>query len=77
MNKQLKKRLQLIQDKLSPVISDLEEISTEASEKLDQWPENLQSGERYDKAQEQTDTLDMLKDNAQELYDEIQRLLED
>lgn len=51
MNKTTRKQLQTLIDRLESLKTELEEISEEEQEKLDNIPENLQSSERYERAE--------------------------
>ena len=58
MNKQRRKALNEIYDKLTELRELLEEVKDEEEEYLDNVPENLQSSERYEMAQEAFDNMD-------------------
>lgn len=89
MNKQQRKELEKIQDRISElqteiqnVKCDLEEICDEEEEKKDNLPEPFQYGEMGDKMQEGIDQLEYLMDELdqadstlQDVYDGISELL--
>lgn len=51
MNKPTRKQLQTLIDRLESLKTELEEISEEEQEKLENIPENLHSSERYERAE--------------------------
>ena len=57
MNKIRRKNLQTIIDRLEDIKADLEEITYEEEEYRDNIPENLQSSEKYERADEACDNL--------------------
>lgn len=57
MNKVRRKNLQSIIDRLEDIKADLEEITYEEEEYRDNIPENLQSSEKYERADEACDNL--------------------
>ena len=64
MNKQRKKALQDVQDRLDQIREDLETLTNEEEEYRDNIPENHQGSERFERAEEVcgllTDALDSL-----------------
>ena len=63
MNKIRRKNLQTIIDRLEDIKADLEEITYEEEEYRDNIPENLQSSEKYDRADEACDNLNEVIDS--------------
>ncbi|MEL7586653.1 MAG: hypothetical protein AAGU19_08050 [Prolixibacteraceae bacterium] len=58
MNKQRRKQLREIADKLADLNADLESLKDEEQEAYDNLPESLQDGERGQTMNEIIDTLD-------------------
>lgn len=60
MNKQRRKTLNEIYDKLAELKDLLEEVQQEEEEYRDNMPENLQSSERYEKAETACENLECI-----------------
>lgn len=73
--------LTVILEKLETIKDSLSNLQVEASEKVDNTPDNLQSGERFERAQERdsffeeaVDKVDSIIDEVNELKDELDGL---
>lgn len=77
MNNPTRKQLQTIIDSLESLKTDLEEISECEQEKLDNIPENLQSSERYEKAETVCGYLEDAICSFEELIDNITNAIEE
>lgn len=71
MNAERRKALAEIQDRISDICSDLEAIKDEEDEYMENIPENMQSGERYEKAEEAVNALESALDSLEEARDYI------
>ncbi len=58
MNKDRRKRLADLQEKLDALLSDLQEVAEEEREYFDNMPESIQQGERGDAADEAAGALE-------------------
>lgn len=67
MNKIRRKNLQTIIDRLEDIKADLEEITYEEEEYRDNIPENLQSSEKYERADGACDNLNDAADTLDEV----------
>lgn len=76
MNKIRRKNLQTIIDRLKDIKADLEEITYEEEEYRDNIPENLQSSEKYERADEACDNLNDAADTLNEVIDSITTAME-
>lgn len=76
MNKIRRKNLQTIIDRLGDIKADLEEITYEEEEYRDNIPENLQSSEKYERADEACDNLNDAADTLNEVIDSITTAME-
>lgn len=76
MNKVRRKNLQSIIDRLEDIKADLEEITYEEEEYRDNIPENLQGGEKYERADEVCDSLNDAADTLNEVIDSITTAME-
>lgn len=76
MNKIRRKNLQTIIDRLGDIKADLEEITCEEEEYRDNIPENLQSSEKYERADEACDNLNDAADTLNEVIDSITTAME-
>lgn len=89
MNKQQRKELEKIQERIADVQSeiqqircDLEDIKTEEDEKYENLPEQFQYGEMGEKMQDAVEQMESLMDDLdnadstlQDVYDDINELL--
>jgi hypothetical protein len=57
MNKERRKRLEIIADKLYDLISETTIILSEEGRCMENTPENMQGSERHEKAEENCDAL--------------------
>lgn len=76
MNKIRRKNLQTIIDRLEDIKADLEEITYEEEEYRDNIPENLQSSEKYERADGACDNLNDAADTLDEVIDSITTAME-
>lgn len=76
MNKIRRKNLQTIIDRPEDIKADLEEITYEEEEYRDNIPENLQSSEKYERADEACDNLNDTADTLNEVIDSITTAME-
>lgn len=76
MNKIRRKNLQTIIDRPEDIKADLEEITCEEEEYRDNIPENLQSSEKYERADEACDNLNDAADTLNEVIDSITTAME-
>ena len=76
MNKIRRKNLQTIIDRLEDIKADLEEITYEEEEYRDNIPENLQSSEKYERADEACDNLNDAAYTLNEVIDSITTAME-
>lgn len=76
MNKIRRKNLQTIIDRPEDIKTDLEEITYEEEEYRDNIPENLQSSEKYERADEACDNLNDAADTLNEVIDSITTAME-
>lgn len=76
MNKIRRKNLQAIIDRLEDIKADLKEITYEEEEYRDNIPENLQSSEKYERADEACDNLNDAADTLNEVIDSITTAME-
>lgn len=77
MNKPTRKQLQKIIDSLENLQAELEEISENEQEKLDNTPENLQGSERYERAEEICGYLEEALCSFEDLIDHITDAIEE
>jgi phage shock protein A len=70
INKLIEK-LQSLQGDLEVLMEELENIKTEEEDYLDNIPENLQSSERYEKAENAVDNLETAYGELEEMRDRI------
>lgn len=71
-----RKNLQTIIDRLEDIKADLEEITYEEEEYRDNIPENFQSSEKYERADEACDNLNDAADTLNEVIDSITTAME-
>ena len=72
MNNPRRKQLDAIIAKIQELSNDLECIMDEEQEYLENIPENLQSSERYEKAEAACDSLQCALDNLEECVENIE-----
>lgn len=71
MNKQRRKRLAGLHDRLAKIADELEAIRDEEQEAYDNLPDSLQAGQRGDALQESVDTLESAMSSAEELLEHV------
>lgn len=76
MNKPRRKALNEIYDQLQTLKDELEAINEEEIEYRDNIPENMQGGERYEKAENACDNLDSALCSIQDALDYIESATE-
>lgn len=76
MNKVRRKELQELYDIISEAKDRLEMLHDEEEEYKDNMPENLQSSERYEKAEATVDALDSAVSSLEEVLDYIEEAQE-
>ena len=69
MNNPRRKAIDEIYAKLESLKTDLEDLMAEEEEYRDNMPENLQGGERYEKAEEACDNLQSAIDSMDEVLE--------
>ena len=76
MNKIRRKQLQEIIDRIEDLKSDLEALKEEEEEYRDNMPENLQSSERYELADEACNNLNYAFDDLEDAVSYIEEAIE-
>lgn len=76
MNKQRRKTINEIYDKLAELRDLLEEVKCEEEDYRDNMPENLQNSERYEIAEEACDNLDSALSSLEEALDYVESAAE-
>lgn len=66
MNKDRRKRIQILKDKLLDLLTEIEEIKEEEQEAYDNLPESLQDGEKGEKISGAVDHLDSAYSSLEE-----------
>lgn len=76
MNKQRRIALNQISELISNVYEDLESCKDQEEEYRDNMPENLQGGERYEKADDAVNMLEEALESLQQAMDDIQEVVD-
>ena len=76
MNRERRKALQAIVDQLETLQMQLEEIQTEEEAYRDNIPENLQSGERYERTEEICESLSDAVSSLEDATSSIEEAIE-
>ena len=76
MNKQRRKEIQEIMDRLGEIKSDLEAVWNDEQYYMDSIPENLTGSERYEKAEEAVSNLEGACDNLDEALEQLEAAME-
>ncbi len=76
MNKERRKRLSAIVDKLDELQIELSCIAEEEQEAFDNLPESIQAGERGDAMYEAISSLEELDSSFEDLKDSINEVIE-
>ena len=76
MNRQRRVAIKKLQDRLEEIKQDLEILQEEEQEYIDGIPENLQTGERYDRAEEIMDAIDTAMESLEEAMDNLESATE-
>lgn len=75
MNKQRRKRLDIVNQKLLELMDELEDIKNEEGEAFDNLPESIQESERGEQMSENCDTLDDWIDTIGEMSTDIEFMI--
>lgn len=76
MNKERRSSLRDVIGQIEHIMNILAEINDDEQEYIYNMPENLQSGERYEKATEAQDNLESALDSLQEACEYIESAME-
>lgn len=76
MNNIRRKSLTDIKDRIESLKSDLETLLEEENDYLDNIPENMQGGERYEKAENAVSSLENAVSSLEEAMDDIESATE-
>ena len=76
MNKQRRKDIQYIMEKLEEIKWDLETARDDEQFYMDSIPENLMGSERYEKAEEAVSNLEGACDNLDEALEQLEAAME-
>lgn len=76
MNKQRRKEIQEIIDRIEAIKSDLETVRDDEQFYMDSIPENLMGSERYEKAEEAVSNLEGACDNLDEALEQLEAAME-
>lgn len=72
MNKQRRKDIDAIIEKLEEIKSEIEGVYDEESEYRDNMPENMQGGEKYDAADAACDELDTAMSSIDDIISNLE-----
>lgn len=75
MNKDRRKRLEALSDKLAEVIHEISCIKDEENEAYDNLPESLQDGEKGSTMSENVDELETIESDLESSLDSINELI--
>jgi len=75
MNKQRRKSIESVHDRLMEAQADIEEIKDEEETAYDNLPEGIQYSERGEAMQEAVDTLSSAYDSIQDAIDYLEEIL--
>ena len=76
MNKNRRKALEKIHEKLEGLMLEIEELQQEEQEYADNMPENLQGSEKHEKAETAAYALDEARESIQSCIDSIEEATE-
>ena len=76
MNKERRKLIQNIIDRLGEIREDIDTVTEEERDYCDSIPENLQGSERYDRAEEAVTNLEDAMDNVDEAIGMLESAME-
>lgn len=76
MNKQRRKEIQTISNDLLPLMTSIEDLLAEEQDYFDNMPENLQSSEKAEIAENAISNLEEALDNIRECIDNLESILE-
>ena len=76
MNKERRKEIQGIMDRLGEIKTDLEAVWNDEQFYMDSIPENLTGSERYKKAEEAVSNLEGAYDNLDEALEQLEAAME-
>lgn len=74
MNNARRKKIRTIAEQLGEIMTELEMLKDEEEEYLNNIPENLQSSERYELAENAIDNIDSACDNLDEAIISIEEV---
>lgn len=75
MNKERRKRIEAIQDKIAELQTELQDIRDEEEEAYDNLPCGIQDSEMGEGMQEAIDTMENVDNSLQDAYDSLGELL--
>lgn len=75
MNKERRKRIEEIQDKILGLQADLQWIKEEEEEAYDNLPDGIRDGERGDAMQDAIDAMENADSSLQDAYDNLSDVL--
>lgn len=75
MNKQRRKRLECVTQKIDELVQELYDIQSDEQCALDSMPEGLQMSERGDQMQENIDGIDSVISDLEDIADEIYEII--
>lgn len=76
MNKQRRKEIQTISNDLIPLMTSIEDLLAEEQDYLDNMPENLQSSEKAEIAENAISCLEEASSNIQALLDNLSEAMD-
>lgn len=76
MNKDRRRAIQEIVVKLEDIRTEIDALHTEEIEYIDSLPDNMQSGERAEKAQSAADNLDSAMSDLDTVVDDLNSAME-
>jgi hypothetical protein len=76
MNKQRRKEIQDIVDRLDVIMTDMESVRDDEQDYMDGFPENLQGSVKYEKAEENVDNLGCACDSLEEVISFLEAAME-
>lgn len=74
MNKERRKQIAAIVNRISGIVSDLEMVKDDEDEYRDNMPENLQGGTRYDDSDEASNVMQCALDALEEASSNLEEI---
>lgn len=71
MNKERRKQIQDVLDRLDGVMAEIETIASEERDYYDNMPENMKSGDKEQAASDAADALDQARDSVESAIDDM------